>query len=110
MIRRPPRSTLFPYTTLFRSLAAAALFRGAGLVVDQRRDAGQLAQLSLHPVELVAVADRHARGPIGSRRVFLRLVGGDDDRLHAFRGELARGYPRVERAVGALSAGPAPRR
>src|SRR3712207_8354504 len=25
MIRRPPRSTLFPYTTLFRSRAAAAL-------------------------------------------------------------------------------------
>src|SRR3712207_7248798 len=25
MIRRPPRSTLFPYTTLFRSLAAVAL-------------------------------------------------------------------------------------
>src|SRR2546422_6398073 len=25
MIRRPPRSTLFPYTTLFRSLAAAPL-------------------------------------------------------------------------------------
>src|SRR2546430_13483534 len=24
MIRRPPRSTLFPYTTLFRSLEAAA--------------------------------------------------------------------------------------
>src|SRR5260221_3566612 len=26
MIRRPPRSTLFPYTTLFRSGAAACLF------------------------------------------------------------------------------------
>src|SRR5437588_3712710 len=25
MIRRPPRSTLFPYTTLFRSLAALSL-------------------------------------------------------------------------------------
>src|SRR5690554_5208100 len=25
MIRRPPRSTLFPYTTLFRSLSAGAL-------------------------------------------------------------------------------------
>src|SRR3712207_7639537 len=25
MIRRPPRSTLFPYTTLFRSVAHAAL-------------------------------------------------------------------------------------
>src|SRR3712207_7504762 len=27
MIRRPPRSTLFPYTTLFRSLHSAALQR-----------------------------------------------------------------------------------
>src|SRR2546428_1728036 len=26
MIRRPPRSTLFPYTTLFRSISAVALF------------------------------------------------------------------------------------
>src|ERR1043165_1775079 len=26
MIRRPPRSTLFPYTTLFRSVLAAFLF------------------------------------------------------------------------------------
>src|SRR5215216_1990511 len=28
MIRRPPRSTLFPYTTLFRSRAAARQWRG----------------------------------------------------------------------------------
>src|SRR2546426_9360639 len=28
MIRRPPRSTLFPYTTLFRSLAAALALAG----------------------------------------------------------------------------------
>src|SRR2546429_3628483 len=28
MIRRPPRSTLFPYTTLFRSLEVAASDRG----------------------------------------------------------------------------------
>src|SRR2546426_8681244 len=27
MIRRPPRSTLFPYTTLFRSLSALRHFR-----------------------------------------------------------------------------------
>src|SRR3712207_9019704 len=26
MIRRPPRSTLFPYTTLFRSLVVSAMF------------------------------------------------------------------------------------
>src|SRR3712207_7715076 len=30
MIRRPPRSTLFPYTTLFRSRAAAARPRRVG--------------------------------------------------------------------------------
>src|SRR5256885_17049345 len=28
MIRRPPRSTLFPYTTLFRSLSSARIFFG----------------------------------------------------------------------------------
>src|SRR2546425_7732517 len=27
MIRRPPRSTLFPYTTLFRSVLAQQIFR-----------------------------------------------------------------------------------
>src|SRR5256885_4277303 len=30
MIRRPPRSTLFPYTTLFRSIGAPGQFRPAG--------------------------------------------------------------------------------
>src|SRR5256885_11721360 len=29
MIRRPPRSTLFPYTTLFRSIYVTLLFIGA---------------------------------------------------------------------------------
>src|SRR2546427_7770576 len=32
MIRRPPRSTLFPYTTLFRSLDAPHAGRRSGLV------------------------------------------------------------------------------
>src|SRR2546428_7136313 len=34
MIRRPPRSTLFPYTTLFRSAHHRGL--GHGRVLDQR--------------------------------------------------------------------------
>src|SRR2546429_8107224 len=34
MIRRPPRSTLFPYTTLFRSLAVDALQVGLGQMID----------------------------------------------------------------------------
>src|SRR2546427_6214223 len=42
MIRRPPRSTLFPYTTLFRSYWSRGLARGrrAGCPPDSRRDAG----------------------------------------------------------------------
>src|SRR2546430_12565940 len=38
MIRRPPRSTLFPYTTLFRSRQRSTLWTGGGEVVpDSRR-------------------------------------------------------------------------
>src|SRR3712207_7343257 len=33
MIRRPPKSTLFPYTTLFRSISAPAKGEGATTVV-----------------------------------------------------------------------------
>src|SRR5437899_8638702 len=37
MIRRPPRSTLFPYTTLFRSLAHEEILRAYGKPVAARR-------------------------------------------------------------------------
>src|SRR3712207_8724095 len=39
MIRRPPRSTLFPYTTLFRSLQAFGERRGEldDVVIEERR-------------------------------------------------------------------------
>src|SRR3989441_206562 len=64
MIRRPPRSTLFPYTTLFRSTAAhrsrlgdvgsgaeAALVRGLAIRLDQRTatPAALIAELSGAP-------------------------------------------------------------
>src|SRR3712207_8726862 len=50
MIRRPPRSTLFPYTTLFRSPAVCA-----GLpqhVTARVRDAGEDEQQVREPVEV----------------------------------------------------------
>src|SRR2546430_6936785 len=49
MIRRPPRSTLFPYTTLFRSL------RGAG---DQP---GDVDELDRGRNDLLGPGDRQAR-------------------------------------------------
>src|SRR2546427_8141814 len=45
MIRRPPRSTLFPYTTLFRSLAEAVAQAESFTGARARFDAGALAEL-----------------------------------------------------------------
>src|SRR3712207_7059649 len=42
MIRRPPRSTLFPYTTLFRSLALAVTVAPALLLWRRGRPLGAL--------------------------------------------------------------------
>src|SRR5258708_39716138 len=42
MIRRPPRSTLFPYTTLFRShLFLAAAYAQAGQLEEARAEAAE---------------------------------------------------------------------
>src|SRR6266702_4745260 len=40
MIRRPPRSTLFPYTTLFRSISASCCFRCSSRGTGRRRQPG----------------------------------------------------------------------
>src|SRR3712207_8280615 len=39
MIRRPPRSTLFPYTTLFRSFSTKVCLDHGRIVLDLRRRA-----------------------------------------------------------------------
>src|SRR3712207_8865492 len=67
MIRRPPRSTLFPYTTLFRSTAGGALrcYRRVCALGPARGAKGQ----ALAPRELVGAQsggtgrrpDRHCR-------------------------------------------------
>src|SRR3712207_7427097 len=51
MIRRPPRSTLFPYTTLFRSQgrARAARARGEGRPGGAVRAGGLRAHARAHP-------------------------------------------------------------
>src|SRR2546422_6881908 len=55
MIRRPPRSTLFPYTTLFRSRAAAAAAR---LIGRRAFVAGLAAGLVARPTPAPAVVPR----------------------------------------------------
>src|SRR3712207_7450407 len=56
MIRRPPRSTLFPYTTLFRS--SCWLVR---VCAPQRLQQGRLARLVLADQAGDALVDRHGR-------------------------------------------------
>src|SRR3712207_7490862 len=60
MIRRPPRSTLFPYTTLFRSGRRVA--RGAG-----RRPDGALRRPAVEPVVHDGAEVRAARCRGGAR-------------------------------------------
>src|SRR2546427_8724818 len=58
MIRRPPRSTLFPYTTLFRSLLTEGVAQQAFVVVlAQDQEKGIRAQIAPD------VAQRESRRP-----------------------------------------------
>src|SRR3712207_7480341 len=63
MIRRPPRSTLFPYTTLFRSLLVELVDLDEPRlrrqrVVQQRRDVAGGVQLEVAGEGLGAAAER----------------------------------------------------
>src|SRR3712207_7024815 len=70
MIRRPPRSTLFPYTTLFRS---------GGVLADQDRERGDDGR-----------REQPARGHVGAR------VGADVERRRDddHRREISVGHER----------------
>src|SRR5258708_26264133 len=56
MIRRPPRSTLFPYTTLFRSLAVAlGCLHKRGLIHKDVKPANIVVKLSTDQVWLTGL-------------------------------------------------------
>src|SRR3712207_7583717 len=60
MIRRPPRSTLFPYTTLFRSrieVAARVLIVAVGVVDPGARCRLLVANLRVHAADGVVTED-----------------------------------------------------
>src|SRR3712207_8384669 len=66
MIRRPPRSTLFPYTTLFRSEAGDPLLRLLAQVEDFGRCGGRRRRLQLLAAERDQMVDHPAPG-VGQR-------------------------------------------
>src|SRR3712207_6955834 len=67
MIRRPPRSTLFPYTTLFRSVSGLQLS-----LVDARLDRFHVIA---RPSGLIYGTPHRSRGPV--LQVPLRLLAVD---------------------------------
>src|SRR3712207_7396565 len=65
MIRRPPRSTLFPYTTLFRSI---------------KRGVSDYLLAPVHPVDLIAsiskIFEEQNSGKLGRSYAFIGAKGG----------------------------------
>src|SRR3712207_8382577 len=72
MIRRPPRSTLFPYTTLFRSYAQVLSERGVGPATTAHKLAAlrqlyrvlhEHGEVPANPADLVPAPKRPAKLP-----------------------------------------------
>src|SRR2546425_12998616 len=127
MIRRPPRSTLFPYTTLFRSHAGEAGFveavrldDGDGDVAVQLRVVRQVDALTpalpeeaLHSVASVGERRRQRSGRRRGGRPQWRRIGGKGlaalaaEALSGFARGTARRASRGERAAALNTKTPA---
>src|SRR2546430_16876030 len=104
MIRRPPRSTLFPYTTLFRSLCgvatplplAAAAARGgagrcgSGACGSSAESSGDIVVGAAAPgrgehlpppANLHQLAQGHEGGDVRDARRLLQIVGGEGNAI-----------------------------
>src|SRR3712207_7174959 len=88
MIRRPPRSTLFPYTTLFRSerlhVAGAAAVQTAVAYLGIERVTGPLLAINRNNICVTGqdhtTRPRAVGGGNGGNQVGLLPVGGGKDR------------------------------
>src|SRR2546426_12073058 len=76
MIRRPPRSTLFPYTTLFRSvLVAGARQRGPGGALRERGDVLAVRHALVRGRDAERGLQRHAGADIVAERLLREEIG-----------------------------------
>src|SRR5574343_1804584 len=100
MIRRPPRSTLFPYTTLFRSAGRAGYAGERGAHVGRGERAERTAAEERPPVErdVPRVADVRPRGDVDRREPAREVVAEahvrPDDPGVALMQQLPEGVPR----------------
>src|SRR2546430_15740417 len=99
MIRRPPRSTLFPYTTLFRSEIEKAMRVG-----DLSR-AAELQYGTLAALERQLKEEEARAAAAGGRRV---IKGEVDEGGIAEGGSRGTGLPGAERTGGGRQKAPPP--
>src|SRR2546430_4016336 len=84
MIRRPPRSTLFPYTTLFRSLAEA--FRRS---VEQNKQGSMLILELVKKMAQHKISIRSIEGPIGIGRAAGQAADRKSTRLNSSHSQIS---------------------
>src|SRR3712207_8841977 len=91
MIRRPPRSTLFPYTTLFRSRAAAVRLSGCpARLSDECRVLGGVVECLAHRYALRS--EEHTSELQSRQYLVCRLLLV---KIKSFRGLLSHTHPDV---------------
>src|SRR2546430_7727986 len=77
MIRRPPRSTLFPYTTLFRSVVATFflfMYRASGARTEPIRDDMQYQRLVAERIAPQARSEEHTSELQSQSNLVCRLL------------------------------------
>src|SRR5437588_3735239 len=83
MIRRPPRSTLFPYTTLFRSRRAALPGRAANRPILRLHRDGVEWKIEEHTSELQSHSDLVCRLLLEKKKQKIFHIDGDDPEMVA---------------------------
>src|SRR5258705_5831993 len=73
MIRRPPRSTLFPYTTLFRSLSVLAYLSYTNVDLNARSEA-QAINVVIALIVIVLRSEEHTSELQSLRHLVCRLL------------------------------------
>src|SRR2546429_7688496 len=109
MIRRPPRSTLFPYTTLFRSAYAAALLGvRAVVVVPRTAPAVKTDAIEYYGAELIRVEPTLAARVAATEELAAPHGDGPIPPFDDPAGIAGQGTVRLEIAADRPQGGPGP--
>src|SRR3712207_7277476 len=111
MIRRPPRSTLFPYTTLFRSLIHEKLFESRLFFVDRLISMGaRIVLCDPHRAVVVGPSQLYGETELpspdiraGMALLIAALCAQGRSIIHNI-GQIDRGYTRIEERLRTLGA------